>query len=129
MESKGYLIDSNVVIDYLSNKLPASGRSFMDNLVDTRPTISVITKIEVLGYNTPTKDNEVLISFIHDAIVLDLTGKVVDRSIELRKASKIKLPDAIIAATAIAFDLTLITGNTRDFKNIPNLKLVNSHKL
>jgi predicted nucleic acid-binding protein len=45
--------------------------------------------------------------------------------IELRKKNKTKLPDAIIAATALELGLTLITRNIGDFKNIPNLKSIN----
>jgi hypothetical protein len=43
----------------------------------------------------------------------------------LRKKKKTKLPDAIIAATALELGLTLITRNIGDFKNIPNLKSIN----
>lgn len=48
-----HLIDSNAVIDYLSGKLPLNGMAFMDGLVNAIPQVSVITKIEVLGYNAP----------------------------------------------------------------------------
>ncbi|MFY8003432.1 MAG: PIN domain-containing protein [Chitinophagaceae bacterium] len=44
---------------------------------------------------------------------------------ELRKNFKIKLPDAIIAATAIVNELTLITRNTNDFKHINILRTIN----
>ncbi|MBS1751893.1 MAG: hypothetical protein JST63_18485 [Bacteroidetes bacterium] len=43
----------------------------------------------------------------------------------MRKTYNIKLPDAIIAATALSYELILITRNTIDFKNINNLKLIN----
>ncbi len=48
-----YLIDSNAVIDYLGGKLPATGNSFMNSIVDDVPVLSIITKIEVLGYPIP----------------------------------------------------------------------------
>ena len=48
-----YLIDSNAVIDYLGNKLPAKGMEFMDSVIDEVPNLSVVTKIEVLGFNAP----------------------------------------------------------------------------
>ena len=66
---------------------------------------------------------------MNDATVLDLTGSVVDVCIELRKKYKTKLPDAIIAATAIVYDLILITRNTPDFKIIQGLKVINLHSL
>ena len=46
---------------------------------------------------------------------------VTDKVIELRQTTAIKLPDAIIAATALVHDLTLWTHNTDDFKNVPKL--------
>ena len=47
------------------------------------------------------------------------------KTIELRQQFRIKLPDAIIAATALVYDLTLITRNAVDFKNIAGIKLIN----
>ena len=46
-----------------------------------------------------------------------------------QKKHKIKLPDAIIAATAIVYGLTLITRNTADFNDLKNLELLNPHKI
>lgn len=44
--AKGYLMDTNVVIDYLSNRLPEENAKIIDNVF---PQISVITRIELLG--------------------------------------------------------------------------------
>ncbi len=120
-----YLIDSNSVIDYLGEKLPKRGMSFMHPIIDAVPTISVITKIEVLGFNAPETHQKMLTNFMSDAIVLSLNEEVVDQSINLRKAHKIKLPDAILAATALVYDLTLITRNIMDFKGIKKIRVVN----
>jgi hypothetical protein len=64
---------------------------------------------------------------MNDATVLDLTGSVVDVCIELRKKCKTKLPDAIIAASAMVYDLVLITRNIPNSKNIQGLKVINPH--
>ena len=101
----------------------------MNEVVDNLPNISVITKIEVLGFNAPDKHYNLLTSFMDDANVFDLSENIVDESIQIRKKHKTKLPDAIIAATAIVYELVLITRNADDFKNIPNLKIINPHKL
>jgi hypothetical protein len=45
MEQPQYLIDTNTVIDYLGNKLPASGMDFMNTVIDAVPNVSVVTKI------------------------------------------------------------------------------------
>ena len=65
--------------------------------------------------------------FIQNFIVIGLEEAIILRTIALRKLLKIKLPDAVIAATAIVHDLTLITRNTDDFKNIPGLTVLNPH--
>jgi hypothetical protein len=51
MGQSQYLIDTNAVIDYLGKKIASSGMDFMHNIIDAIPTISIITKIEVLGFN------------------------------------------------------------------------------
>ena len=129
MEQKKYLIDTNVIIDYLGNRLPISGLNFMNGIIDSVPTISVISKIEVLGFATTDENYSILKGFINDSSVLDLTENVIDTCIEIRKNYKTKLPDAIIASTAIANNLILITRNTSDFKNIDDLQVVNPHSL
>ena len=60
-------------------------------------------------------------------MVISLQDDIINKTIDLRKKYRIKLPDAVIAATAIVFNLTLVTHNTADFKNIKGLKLVDSY--
>jgi|694.fasta_scaffold117791_3 predicted nucleic acid-binding protein len=129
MEQPQYLIDTNAVIDYLGNKLPVSGMDFMNTVIDAVPNVSVVTKIEVLGFNAPEQHYKTLSDFINDATVLDLTNNVVEASIEIRKKHKTKLPDAIVAATALVYDLVLISRNTSDFKNIDGLQVIDPHSL
>ncbi|CAN5611944.1 hypothetical protein BH10ACI3_BH10ACI3_02470 [soil metagenome] len=54
-----------------------------------------------------------------------MTSEVVERAIWLRQQKKIGLGDAIVAATALVHELTLATRNTKDFKWIDSLTLVN----
>lgn len=115
MAESYYLIDSNAVIDYLGNRLPKSGMTFMNDVVDAVANLSVITKMEVLGFNTPEDDYNLLSDFMEDAVVLYLTEEIVQECINIRKQQSIKLPDAIIAATAVVYDMDLITRNLSDF--------------
>lgn len=124
-----YLIDSNAIIDFLAGQFPAAGMTKMTRIVDELPNVSVISKIEVLGFAAPPSDDEILKEFFEKALILDLSEEIVDQTIGLRRHHKIKLPDAIIAATALTHDLTLITRNTRDFKGIPGLRIKNYHKI
>ncbi|MBB3055838.1 hypothetical protein FHS11_002257 [Mucilaginibacter gotjawali] len=97
----------------------------MHSIIDDIPKISVITKIEVLRFNTTPESYRILQDFVSESIILDLNGIVVDNTISICKSRKIKLPDAIIAATAFVNDITLITRNISDFKGINGLKLLN----
>lgn len=64
-----------------------------------------------------------------DTEIIQLTAAIVTQTIEIRKEYKIKLPDAIIAATALVNDLTLISRNKSDFKNIDGLAVIDPHSL
>src|SRR5665647_663914 len=123
MEQQNYLIDTNAIIDYLGNKISSNGMQFMNTVINAVPNISVITKIEVLDFNTTVDEYQLLASFMDDANVIELSKEVADICIELRKKHKIKLPDAIIAATALAANYTLITRNSSDSKNIIELSV------
>ncbi len=103
--------------------------SFMDDVIDAVANVSVITKMEVLGFNAPEDDYKLLTEFINDAVVLYLTEEIVEQCISIRKEQPVKLPDAIIAATAVVYGMDLITRNTSDFQNIHGLKVVNPHLL
>ncbi|NJO69338.1 MAG: type II toxin-antitoxin system VapC family toxin [Bacteroidetes bacterium] len=130
MATTGYLIDTNAAIDYLGNAMPKSGLVFMDSVIDKEYSISVISHIELYAYSKLTeKDKETLDIFTSQASVLNINDDIIEQTIELRKAHKTKLPDAIIAATALVYGLTLISRNTSDFKNIQNLKVVDPHLL
>lgn len=129
MEQPQYLIDTNAVIDYLGRKLDKRGMEFMNFVIDDVPKVSVVTKIEVLGFNASDEHSKLLVNFMNDALVIGLDNSIVDKSIDIRKNYKTKLPDAIIAATAIVFELVLISRNIADFKNIEGLKVINPHVL
>jgi len=125
-----YLWDTNTVIYYLQQQFPPTAEKFIDEtILDSRPAISTITEIELLCWKTTSdKDLEVLHNFINDSMVFGLEKDIKYKTAEIRKAHKIKLPDAIIAATALTYHLTLLTRNTNDFKKIDELSLINPHE-
>ena len=120
-----YLLDSNIVIDYLAGNFSVNAMNFLDKIVDSTPKLSIITKIEVLGFNSSPEDYNLLLDFIHSSTLFDLTEAITDITIDIRKSNKIRIPDAIIAATALQNKFTLLTRNTSDFKNIKTLDLIN----
>jgi hypothetical protein len=64
-------------------------------------------------------------AFVEDSTVLALDDRIVNKAIEIRRGLKIKLPDAVIAATAIVHDFTLLSRNDADFRQVPGLKYLN----
>lgn len=124
---QGYLIDTNAIIDYLDSKLSQKATSFLDNI---ELQLSVISRIELLGWHKATEQQLTMLGeFIGVLSVLGINEAVVLESIEIRKKYKVKLPDAIIAATASTNNFVLITRNIRDFKGIPNLKVLDPYSL
>jgi len=125
------LIDTNAAIDYLAGKLPEKGVQKIDQLLTNKNAqISIIVKIELLSFNPPNPDDlEIIEAFIHKCAILSLTDTIANRTYLLRREYKIKLPDAIIAATALEHNLPLLTRNVSDFKQIPKLTVLNPHAL
>ena len=123
------LLDSNVVIGYLAGRIPEAGMRFVSNIVDQRPHISVISQIEVLRFNDTPDNEKILAGFINVSIIHPLSPDITRLTIKLCRQSRIKLPDAIIAATALFENRVLVTRNIGDFKNIANLTLVNPWEL
>ncbi|MBK7505364.1 MAG: type II toxin-antitoxin system VapC family toxin [Bacteroidetes bacterium] len=125
-----YLLDTNVVINYLDASLPVAGMQLLNDIVDSDPMISIITKMETLGYNFTSIDEQITMeTFINGSTILELNNDIVEKTIAIRKSKKIKLPDAIIAATALAYDLVVVSRNTSDFKNIQGLQVIDPHSL
>lgn len=126
-----YLMDSNVLIDFVAQTIPEKGFLYVLNIIDNEFLIPTVVKIEVLGFsgNFPellTKMRD----FVSLSTLLPLDNLVIDETINLRRNYKrIKLGDAIIAATALVHNLVLITRNTKDFENIPGLSVIDVHKL
>ena len=108
-----YLIDTNVVSDYFSASLPASGLQFMDSVIDLVPSLSVITQIELLCWKTDAVKEQAIKDFIADSVIHNITPDVISYCVNIRRDLKIKTPDAIIAATSIANNFTLIPTTTR----------------
>ena len=124
-----YLWDTNTVIYYLQQLFPPAGELFMDQLLEKhQPCISAITEIELMCWN-PAHENdlEVVQSFIAECLVIELEQDIKVKTAEIRRAYRLKLPDAIIAATAAVHELTLITRNTSDFQKIREIKAIDPH--
>lgn len=119
------IFDTNILI-YLSKYILKP-----ELLIDNEIAISVVTKIEALGYNFQNIDEYQLLSDICSALtIVPLSDEVGNETIRLRKQYRIKLPDAIIYSTALVKNLPLLTNNINDFKSLDGkVKLVNPFDL
>lgn len=125
-----FLANSNAVIDYTGGLLPTPAALRFDAVVNEEFNISIVTRIEALGFNGPSEQMQALEEFLNLATLFYVDDAVAARAIALRKTyKKLKLGDAIIAATALVFGFTLLTRNTDDFKNIAELVIVNPHEM
>lgn len=112
-----YLLDTNILIYYtdgLLQKWPLAESIFEESF-----KISIISKIEFLGW-AGFHGNEFQYNmakdFISNASVFNLDNEVAEETIVIRQKYKIKMPDAVIAATALINSMTLITMNIKDFE-------------
>jgi predicted nucleic acid-binding protein len=110
MVKKPALFDTCILIDYLRG-IPQA-RAACDRSADR--AISIVTWMEVMAGVMEANENETR-EFLHNFQPLPLTQEIAERAVAIRRASKIKLPDAIIQATAEVERRVLITRNTRDF--------------
>jgi hypothetical protein len=110
MVSAKVLFDTNILIDYL-NGIPQA-RTELSRHPDR--AISIITWMEVMA-GTSEGDESQIRAFLRTFRILPVTLDVAEQSFTLRRQRKIKLPDAIIQATARVNDRILFTRNTRDF--------------
>jgi predicted nucleic acid-binding protein len=104
------LFDTNILIDYLSSRPKA--RIELDSHADR--AISIVSWMEVMvGANSVDEDKTR--AFLGNFQNLPLTADVAERAVQIRRDRKIKLPDAVIQATAEISGRVLSTRNTRDF--------------
>ena len=109
----------------MGNKLPGKAKNLIAQIIDDEINLSVINKIELLGFSKVEQD---LIDFVACSNIHPINDVVVDKTIEIRSLYKIKLPDAIIATTALVNELVIITRNTKDFNKIDGLEVLNPYK-
>jgi predicted nucleic acid-binding protein len=133
---QGFLIDTSTVSIYLQGLYDAETSAFLDGIVRSKFLLSFVTKIELLSYNPPFIDEKVITykqnitGFVSEATIVGMLDEIIEETIRIRKTIKLKLPDAIIAATAIVHELTLLSDNDSDFlKAVPlGLQYLNPKK-
>jgi predicted nucleic acid-binding protein len=108
MSGSRLLLDTNAVLQVLSSPNAISG------LAGKVIFVSFITELELYSYPALSDhDLKSIDFFMTKARILDITKDIKGKTIALRKKHKLKLPDAIICATAMSNDLPLVTGDKR----------------
>jgi toxin FitB len=120
-----FLLDTNIIIEAVGGSAPAI--EVLEKSVGSDWVgYSAITRLELFGYPDLTSEEERALEIVTAEIQEEaVTSAIVDRAIQIRRAIRIKTPDAIIAATALEECATLVTRNTDDFKAVAGLALLN----
>lgn len=120
------LLDTNVLIYHLRQALTLQlTQQLGDALKAQQAFISVITRIEMLAWKGHSEQSlRQTTDLIEQLPEYGLSEPVIAQAIHIRKAFALKLPDAVIAATAMTHGLQLVTANEIDFKRVDGLSLV-----
>jgi predicted nucleic acid-binding protein len=118
MNGSEFVFDTNIFL-YVQSGRQDLIRIFNESSV----FISVITELELLGFKGLNNEaEEELRKCLRSCFIVDIENPIKEIAIDIRKKYSMKLPDAVIAATAIHLQLPLITADT-DFEKIDNLML------
>ena len=119
------IIDTNILIYHLAGVLTDQAEATLAGALESGSSISIITRIELLGWRNHSPDSlkaaEALLNSVSE---IPLHEEIIRLCISLRQNYSIKLPDAIIAATARYANFPLMTRNVTDFERVPELKMV-----
>ena len=117
MNGTDFLADTNALIYLLS------GNKCMEPFLSVNLFVSVISEMELLSYpDLKDSDERVIKAYLNSCTILTLDRDVKECAIALRKKYRIKLPDAVVAASAMARHVPLLTAD-KGFMKIKELRL------
>ncbi len=113
-----FLADTNFLI-YLQE-----GKEFVEPFLIYDFAVSFISEIELLGFKNLTKQDEIALKkLLNDSFIINFNEDIKQQTIRLKQKYSIKLPDAIIASTAIFYKIPLITSD-KGFGKITEIELI-----
>jgi predicted nucleic acid-binding protein len=119
VSGNNFLLDTNIIL-YLLN----GDETLADFLYQRNLYVSFITEMELLSYRKITeKEHASIQNFLQECIVVEMNNTIKETAIAIRKNSKIKLPDSIVAATAIYLKIPLISADNI-FEKLPSFQFV-----
>jgi len=119
MNGNSLVVDTNIIL-YLF-----SGDQLVAEILNEKQIyISFITELELLSFKELTKsEHQKIIEFINECTIIDINPSIKELSIPLRKKYSLKLPDAIVIATSVFFNIPLISADAK-LKKIKEVDLV-----
>jgi predicted nucleic acid-binding protein len=117
------ILDSNILIYFVDPGYERL-REYLEQQ-ETELFASLISKLEVLGYHQLTIGNRLdLERLLGNMAILPISNSVIDKAIQLRQQRRRSLGDSIIAATALLYNLPVLTNNVADFSTIDGLQVI-----
>ena len=119
MNGDPLLLDTNIVLYYLNGE-----KSLFPVLEERQLYLSFITQLELLSFHGITgTETEAINGFFNECTIIDITSRIKELTIELRKKYRLKLPDAIVAASAQYLNIPLITAD-KGIRRINEIDLI-----
>lgn len=113
-----FIADTNFLIYF------HEGNENVESFENYRFGISIISEIELLSFQRITSSEEIqLKSLLNNCFHINLNNKIKEQTIQIKKQFQIKLPDAIIAATAMVNKVPLVTAD-KGFSKVKGLNLI-----
>jgi len=117
MDKSRFFLDTNVIIDTLNHDLDLL--AFLDHFPDCEVFINLIVEIEVLSKNGMSEREEAdARALLNSCKRVEIDKPICDLAIQIRRAKELRLPDALIAASAITLNATVLSNDShlRDYQ-------------
>lgn len=119
MNGSKILVDTNILLYFLQGD-----NRILSVFEENEIYISFISELEILGFPELDKKEEVLIrNFLKNFTIININKEIKNTVIQLRKRYKLKLPDCIIAATAIYKKMPLLSADN-DFRKVEEIDFI-----
>jgi predicted nucleic acid-binding protein len=124
------ITDTSIVLGYLNQTIPSPQIPRIEFLLLYELQVSVVTRIELLGFpGISERQTKEIQDILNDGTVHLLSEEIEISAINIRRYTRLKLGDAIIAATALATNQSLLIADQRGFQQVPGLKLLRPAEL
>lgn len=119
MNGNKLLLDTNILLYLLE------GDETLSAVLEGRDIyISFITELELYGYpELSDQERKRIATALEDMMIIDINAGIKSKTIDIRRSSPLRLPDSIIAATAMYFDLPFISAD-KAFNKVKGLEMV-----